>query len=57
MILLTSFAIYKDDVIIYLKSGRSKKELILDNHSEVMYDYDLIPKDEIRNYETVAANS
>lgn len=25
------------------------KELILDNHSEVMYDYDLIPKDEIRN--------
>ena len=26
-----------------------KKELILDNHSEVMYDYDLIPKDEIRN--------
>lgn len=34
-----------------------KKELILDNHSEVMYDYDLIPKDEIRNYETVAANS
>ena len=26
-----------------------KKELILDNHSEVMYDYNLIPKDEIRN--------
>ena len=25
-----------------------KKELILDNHSKVMYDYDLIPKDEIR---------
>lgn len=25
-----------------------KKELILDNHSEVMYDYDLIPKEEIR---------
>lgn len=24
------------------------KELILDNHSKVMYDYDLIPKDEIR---------
>ena len=23
------------------------KELILDNHSEVMYDYDLIPKDMI----------
>ena len=26
-----------------------KKELILDNHSKVMYDYDLIPKSEIRN--------
>ena len=25
-----------------------KKELILDNHSRVMYDYDLIPKEEIR---------
>lgn len=25
-----------------------KKELILDNHSKVMYDYDLIPKDQIR---------
>ena len=25
------------------------KELILDNHSEVMYDYNLIPKDQIRN--------
>ena len=25
-----------------------KKELILNNHSKVMYDYDLIPKDEIR---------
>ena len=25
------------------------KELILSNHSEVMYDYDLIPKDQIRN--------
>ena len=29
-----------------------KKELILDNHSKVMYDYDLIPKDEIREKET-----
>ena len=28
-----------------------RKELILDNHSEVLYDYDLIPKDEIRNDE------
>ena len=26
-----------------------KKELILDNHSKVMYDHKLIPKDEIRN--------
>ena len=26
-----------------------KKELILDNHSLVMYDYDLIPQNEIRN--------
>ena len=25
-----------------------KKELILNNHSQVMYDYELIPKDEIR---------
>ena len=25
-----------------------KKELILDNHSKVMYDYNLIPKEEIR---------
>ena len=25
------------------------RELILDNHSQVMYDYDLIPKDQIRN--------
>lgn len=29
-----------------------KKELILNNHSKVMYDYDLIPKDEIREPET-----
>ena len=26
-----------------------KREQILDNHSEVMYDYNLIPKDQIRN--------
>ena len=25
-----------------------RKELLLNNHSEVMYDYDLIPKEEIR---------
>ncbi len=28
-----------------------RKELILDNHSEVMYDYSLIPKEEIRDDE------
>ncbi|UXR37981.1 YqeG family HAD IIIA-type phosphatase [Staphylococcus simulans] len=26
-----------------------KKELVLDNHSEVLFDYDLIPQDQIRN--------
>ena len=26
-----------------------KKELVLDNHSEVMYDYSMIPKDQIKN--------
>ena len=31
-----------------------KKELILDNHSLVMYDYDLIPKDEIRDDDDVS---
>lgn len=30
-----------------------KKELILDNHSQVMYDYSLIPTDQIRNDECV----
>ena len=29
------------------------KELILNNHSRVMYDYDLIPKEEIREYSDV----
>ena len=39
--------IYK--VTIDKESGEIlKKELVLDNHSEVMYDYDLIPKDMIR---------
>lgn len=32
-------------------TGAIKKELILDNHSEVLFDYDLIPKDLIRNDE------
>ena len=35
-----------------------EKELILDNHSKVMYDYKLIPKEEIRNdNRTVKKNS
>ena len=25
-----------------------RRDLVLDNHSEVMYDYNLIPKDQIR---------
>ena len=32
------------------------KELILDNHSEVMYDYSLIPKDQIRDDKDVRKN-
>ena len=27
----------------------TEKKLVLDNHSEVMYDYDLIPQDQIRD--------
>ena len=36
--------------IIYDKKTKKqlKKELILNNHSKVMYDYSLIPKEEIR---------
>ncbi len=36
-------------VIDKLSNKEIKKELILDNHSEVMYDYNLIPENEIRN--------
>lgn len=37
-------------IIIDKKCNKElSKELILTNHSEVMYDYNLIPKDEIRN--------
>lgn len=36
-------------VIDRLTNEELYKELILDNHSEVMYDYSLIPEDEIRN--------
>ena len=36
-------------IIIDKKTNQEiKKELVLDNHSKVMYDYDLIPKEEIR---------
>ncbi len=36
--------------VIDRKSGQElRKELILDNHSEVLYDYSLIPQNEIRN--------
>ena len=36
-------------IIINKKTNQEiKKELILDNHSKVMYDYNLIPKEEIR---------
>jgi len=35
-------------VIDKITKQEIKKELILNNHSQVMYDYDLIPKDEIR---------
>ena len=37
-------------IVIDRKTNKEiKKELILDNHSEVMYDYNLIPTDEIKN--------
>lgn len=40
--------VYK--IIIDRKTNQEiKKELVLDNHSGVLYDYNLIPKDEIRN--------
>lgn len=36
-------------IVIEKESGREiRKELILDNHSEVVYDYSLIPQEEIR---------
>ena len=44
--------VYK--VIIDKETKEEKsKELILNNHSKVMYDYDLIPKDEIRELNDV----
>jgi len=39
-------------LVIARDSGETTaKELILDNHSAVLYDYDLIPKEQIREYE------
>lgn len=44
---------YRNSKVYRIKTDKEskeviKKELILDNHSRVMYDYDLIPKEEIR---------
>jgi len=44
--------------VIDKNSGEAvRKELILDNHSEVMYDYSLIPKEQIRGEEYAEANN
>ncbi len=45
---------YRNSKVYRIKTDKEtgkeiKKELILDNHSRVMYDYSLIPKDEIKN--------
>ena len=37
-------------LVIDRETGETiRKELILDNHSEVMYDYSLIPEEQIQN--------
>jgi len=44
-------------IIIDRSTGKEiKNELILDNHSEVLYDYSLIPKDQIRDDNNVKKN-
>ncbi len=43
-------------VIDRLTNKEIEKELILDNHSKVMYDYSLIPKDQIRDDEDDKSN-
>ncbi len=44
-------------IVIDRKSNKEiRKELILDNHSRVMYDHELIPKDQIRDDEDVEQN-
>ena len=45
---------YRNSKVYRIKTDKEtgkeiKKELILNNHSRVMYDYSLIPKDEIKN--------
>lgn len=45
-------------IVIDRKTNKEiNKELILDNHSKVMYDHTLIPKDEIRDDENVRETS
>jgi len=44
---------YRNSKVYRIKTDKKtgediKKELVLENHSRVMYDYDLIPKDQIR---------
>ena len=45
------------EVIDRATNERVKKELILDNHSEVLYDYALIPPEQIRNTDDVTEDS
>lgn len=45
-------------IVIDRSTGNElKKELILDNHSKVLYDYDLIPADQIRNGEEMISHA
>ena len=49
---------YRNSKVYRIKTNKEtgeeiKKELILDNHSRVMYDYSLIPKDQIREINNV----
>lgn len=43
-------------IIDRLTNSELYKELILDNHSEVLYDYSLIPQDEIKEYKNDRKN-
>lgn len=44
-------------VIDRLTNEELYKELILDNHSKVMYDHNLIPKEQIREDENIVTNA